>query len=206
MFNLSTVVSKFLNGSFEQNTYVLYNKKDAIIIDAGAEVEDLKQIIKTRKVLAVLITHLHFDHIWNLVDILKEFNCDVYIQNDCEDAFINARFNASYMIRMNLKFDIPSEKIRYYEEKLKFGKFEINVYETPGHSKDCVCLKIGDILFTGDTLFNDCIGRTDLFYSDNLKILDSLKKIKEIDFKIAYPGHYEPCTKEEALKVISMYI
>ena len=48
MINIQTVVSKFMHGAFEQNTYVLYNKKEAVIIDAGAEVEDLKSIIQNR--------------------------------------------------------------------------------------------------------------------------------------------------------------
>ena len=206
MFNISTVVSKFMRGAFEQNTYVLYNKKEAVIIDAGAEVEDLKNIIKNRKVLAVLITHLHFDHIWNLAEILKEFDCLVFIQKDCENSFIDSRYNASYMIRQNLTFEIPSRKVKYYTENMKFGKFEFKVFQTSGHSRDCVCLLIGDNLFTGDTIFKDSIGRTDLMDSDNKKMLESLKIIKDIEFKTAYPGHYESCSKEEVLETINMFL
>ena len=206
MINIQTVVSKFMHGAFEQNTYVLYNKKEAVIIDAGAEVEDLKSIIQNRKVLAVLITHLHFDHIWNLPEILKEFDCSVYIQKDCENSFIDSRYNASYMIRQNLIFEIPSEKIEYFTENLKLGKFEFKVYQTPGHSRDCVCFLIDKNLFTGDTIFKDSIGRTDLMDSDNKKILESLKIIKDIDFKTAYHGHYESSSKEEVLDTINMFL
>lgn len=206
MINISTVVSKFLMGSFSQNTYVLQNESEVIIIDAGAEVEDLKEIIQEKKVLAVLITHLHFDHIWNLQKILEKFNCPVYIKENCENNFLDSSFNASYLIRMNLTFDIPKNKIKFYEEDLTLGKFEFKVFYTPGHSRDCVCLKIEDVLFTGDTIFKDSIGRTDLIDSDKINMISSLEKINDIDFKIAYPGHYESCTKQEVMDTIDMFL
>ena len=73
MENLVTVKSKFLMNLFDQNTYVLKSKKEAIIIDAGAELEDVLKEVENKKVLAVLMTHLHFDHIWNIEQYLEKY-------------------------------------------------------------------------------------------------------------------------------------
>ena len=80
------------------------------------------------------------------------------------------------------------------------------MYFTPGHSADCVCLKIDNALFSGDTLFASAIGRTDLFDSDNNQMVLSLNKIKDIDFDVIYPGHYEMATKSQVIKVVEYYI
>ena len=58
--------SKFLHNLFDQNTYVVKCGDEALLVDAGAEVEDVKQVVESRKVVGILITHIHFDHIWNL--------------------------------------------------------------------------------------------------------------------------------------------
>ena len=71
--------SKFLRNIFDQNTYVIKSGNSAIIVDAGAEIEDVKNALTGLKVKAILMTHLHFDHFWNLENYLHEFDCDVYV-------------------------------------------------------------------------------------------------------------------------------
>ena len=80
------------------------------------------------------------------------------------------------------------------------------MFSTPGHSADSVCILFEDKLFTGDTIFSDCIGRIDLKDSSKDKMIESLEKIKEIDFSVAYPGHYESATKQEIIKTIGFYL
>ena len=74
-----TIKSKFLGGVFNQNTYVLKQGKDAIVIDAGAEVDDVKKAVSGTKLKAVLMTHLHFDHIWNIEKYIQEFDTDIFV-------------------------------------------------------------------------------------------------------------------------------
>ena len=66
-----TIKSKFLRNLFDQNTYVLKNENEAIIIDAGADVDDVEREVQGLNVLAILITHIHFDHVWNLEEYIK---------------------------------------------------------------------------------------------------------------------------------------
>ena len=196
--------SKFLMGSFEQNTYVLKNKNKAFIIDAGAEVEDIKNALGKAKACFICITHLHFDHIWNLEKYIQEFDLPVYICAGAEKAFLNPELNASKSL--DLKFNISQKNIKYYAKKLSSDGFQIEVIETPGHSFDSVCLLVDKNLFCGDTLFVDGVGRTDFEGGsfDSLKV--SLEKILNTKFDMAFSGHYEPFDKTIAEKIIRYYI
>lgn len=195
--------SKFLRNLFDQNTYVLKNGGNAIIVDAGAELEDVKNTLQGAKVQAVLMTHLHFDHIWNIEQYLNEFDCKVYICKGAEEKFSDPEKNASSIMRNKFVRNVPKEKIAFYDgDKLEIGEFEVGVFYTPGHSADCVCLKVDNALFSGDTLFAGGIGRTDLYDSDNEAMRKSLKQIREIDFDVYYSGHGEPADKSQAKKVI----
>jgi glyoxylase-like metal-dependent hydrolase (beta-lactamase superfamily II) len=81
-----------------------------------------------------------------------------------------------------------------------------DVFFTPGHSADSVCILFGDTLFSGDTIFADGVGRTDLYDSDNNKMVESLKTILNLNFVNLYSGHYDKTTKEKAKKIIEYYI
>lgn len=203
---IKAINSRFLFGKFNQNTYVITNETQAVIIDAGAELDEVKQAVGERKVLAILMTHLHFDHFWNLDEYLKEFDCPVYIKENQEEKFENDKHNGSVLIRKEFAKNIDKKYIKYYANKLALDGFEFDIYDTFGHSSDCVCLLINKSLFTGDTVFADAIGRTDLYDSDNNKMLESLKLIADLDFETAYPGHYESATKEQIVKTISFYL
>ena len=189
-----------------QNTYVVENENEAILIDASAELEDIKAVVEGKKVIAVLMTHIHFDHFWNIDKILNEFGCKVYVCENFEEKFFDSVKNCSVIVGYELSKKIKKEQIAYYDEKLKVGSFEIDVLFAPGHSADCVCLKIGDWLFSGDTLFADGIGRTDLYDSNEKDIIKSMEKLKSLEYKILYPGHFETSTKERADEIIRYYL
>ena len=206
MVEINKVKSKFMRGVMDQNTYVLTKGNFAIIIDAGAEIQDIKEKVGNRKVLAVLMTHLHFDHFWNLEDYLKELDTFVYIQKGFENKFEDSELNGSVLVRQNIQKNIDKNKIKYYDKNLKLENFKIEVIDTPGHSADCVCLLIENNLFTGDTIFSDCIGRIDLKDSSKDEMIESLEIIRELDFETAFPGHYESVAKEQIIKTIGFYI
>lgn len=206
MEEIKIVKSKFLRNMFDQNTYVIESKQGVVLIDAGAEVEDIKTVIKNKKVVAVLMTHLHFDHFWNIEKYVEEWGCDVYVLPGEEKRFENVDLNASFMVRMSLVKNIDKKFIKYYAEKLEIDGLKCNVVNTPGHTSDCVCILWKDNLFSGDTVFADGVGRTDLKDSNPFEMKNSLEKILNLDFKMAYPGHYEPATKDKVVKEINYYI
>ena len=129
-------------GILDQNTYVLIKNDGAVIIDAGSELVDVKKAVQGKKVLAVLITHCHFDHIWCIEDYIKEWDMPVYISQGAEEKFLDADKNCSNILRNRTMFNVKKEHIRYYEDKLKIGDFDIDVIKTPGHSADSVSFLI----------------------------------------------------------------
>ena len=195
MEEIKVVKSKFMRNVFDQNTYVLESKKGVVLIDAGAEVEDIKAVIGDKKVVAVLMTHLHFDHFWNIEEYVKEWGCDVYVAKGEDVRFENVDLNASYMIRSQISKNIDQKFIKYYAEKTKVLDFEFNIINTPGHTSDGVCILWKDSLFSGDTVFADGIGRTDLKDSNPFEMKESLQKILNLNFKTVYPGHYVSASK-----------
>ena len=198
--------SKYMRGIMEQNTFVLTKGKFAIIIDAGADLEDVKAVVGNKKVLGVFMTHLHFDHFWFLDEYLEEFNTNVYIQEGFENKFEDAELNGSYLIRKPVTKNISKKRIKYYAKNLKLENFDVQVFSTPGHSADSVCVLVEENLFTGDTIFSDCIGRIDLKDSSQKQMIESLENIKGINFKEAFPGHYESSLKEQIIKTIGFYL
>ncbi len=201
-----TVKSKFLNGAFDQNTYVIEKDNQVVVIDAGAEVEDLKRVVGNKKVLAVCLTHLHFDHSYNLEEYIKTFDCDVYLLKGYEDYLLDSTKNVSQYFGIKITHKIQKSHIKYYAENLEIGKFNFNIISVPGHSKDSVCLLVENNLFCGDTLFYEGVGRTDLYGGDAEELRNSLRLIKKLDFEMAYAGHFEPFSKPHALREISHYI
>lgn len=167
-------VETFYFNPYRECTYVLSDKdKHAVVIDAGMYEEREKarfaQYIKTEQleVVALLITHAHPDHV-------------------CGVEFMEATYGLKAIIQ-------PSEG------KLNIPNFHIQVVATPGHKEDCVCYHLPEdkIIFTGDTLFQESIGRTDLPGGDMGLLINSLKKLALLpdDTKV-YPGHGYPTTIE----------
>lgn len=198
---IHVVKAKAYGAVLDQNTYVLEKGEDVLLIDAGSELEDVKKVVGDKKVLAVLITHCHFDHICCLGDYLKEWkDLKVFIVQGAEEKFLDSKKNCSCIFHDDFKVDVSNENIEYYSNKIKIESFDIDVIFTPGHSADCVCLLIEKKLFCGDLVLGGSIGRCDLYDSDISQMWDSLEKLKNVDFDVAYPGHYFQMTKDEILK------
>ena len=154
---------------FSSCIYLIKLKKQIILFDTGSPLArkelktDLKKIkIKPEDIDIIILTHNHFDHIGN------------------NSLFKNAKIYGN-------KLDFKSDKIKDVN-KLKIKEFKI--IKTPGHTKGSFCVLYKDILFSGDTIFNNgYIGRTDLPNSQPEKMKQSLEKINKIKYKILCPGH-----------------
>lgn len=151
-------------GELETNCYLVIKEGKCLIIDPGADENYIVERIKNLNVtpIAILITHYHPDHI-GAKDRLKE------IYGIEEYGYENL-----------------------FEERVTLFPFVFNVIYTPGHTKDSVCFYFEsyDVMFTGDFLFKESIGRTDFETSSYNDMLKSIAKIKTYDPDIKiYPGH-----------------
>lgn len=179
----------FPNGDFFENTYLINNGLDAILVDPGEGIGEYLEEIKKYNIKAILLTHGHIDHI----DGIKYFlNSDIYIYKD-EAEFLDSKSLSLYETFCKSKsFNKDNLKIHLLEEgTINLLGFKIEVIHTPGHTKGSCCYLFNDnILFSGDTLFQVSVGRTDFPTGSMSELNDSLEKLKKLDDTVkVYPGH-----------------
>jgi len=146
----------------------------------------------------ILFTHSHWDHIADAAALKREFSAPIYIHK--ADA-LNLEKPGSDGLQLH--FPIEGVKVDHYLEdgqELLLGNLRIKVIHTPGHTEGGVCFFVGDLLISGDTLFQGAIGRTDLPTSNPAKMRESLKKLAKLPKNTrVYPGHGDPTTIGEEL-------
>ncbi len=180
--------------SFGANCYILKDTEsgDCLVVDPGSYDGNLKQMLKNAGVGSlkyILLTHGHFDHVCGVSRLHEDFGGKVVIHSHDEACLYDAdKSLASYF---GAEFNKAKADVLVTDgQELDFGKYKIKVMHTPGHTGGGVCYLIGDILFSGDTLFYNSIGRTDFPDSDLTQMRASLKKLitLEKDYNV-YPGH-----------------
>ncbi len=188
------IIKQFVAGLIENNMYLVVDEKtrDAVVIDAPADISELHKVIKElgANVKYILITHGHFDHIMGLSSLKKSLDAPSAICK--EDLVISDNVNEFTRL-----FGVPDITPPTYEkfvkdgDVLEVGEMKINVIQTSGHTEGGVCYLIDDNLFSGDTLFKQSVGRTDLFGGNFEKIKHSVKDILfNLDENIkVFPGH-----------------
>ena len=169
-------INRVIVGDLFTNCYILSIGNKCIVIDPGDEYNKIKKIIGNKKVVGVIITHYHFDHI----GALNHFSKDIIYDYS------------------NLK-----------EQNYNIDEFSFDVIYTPGHKEDSITIyfKKFNIMFTGDFIFENSIGRMDLEGGSIADMKQSLEKIKEYDKDIViYPGHGGSTKLGDEIKNFSYYI
>ncbi len=178
-----------------ENIYIIIEGDGAIIIDPGYEFDSLVDLIENRdlKLEKILLTHGHGDHIGSCEQLRAKYNTPVYAHEKERELLLDPNLNLSAA----MYGDISLEADFYVNEdsEVYFNDHKIEFIYTPGHTIGSQCIKIGQNLFTGDTLFRNSIGRTDLPTSSPEDMKNSLEKIKLLDDElIVYPGHNSSST------------
>ena len=155
-------IERVVVGPLDENCYILKKDKTCLVVDPGDDYSKIKEKIGDSKILAVLITHSHFDHVGALRHFLTKRSIKIFKKS----------------ISPNGKYQI--------------GDFRFEVIETPGHAKDQISFYFEDekVMFDGDFIFKDSIGRLDLPGGSESEMKKSLQIIKEYPRDIIlYPGH-----------------
>lgn len=174
-------------GIYDANCYIVMDEKtkDAVVLDPGGDGEMLERAIKDMgaNVKSILLTHGHMDHVGGVEYLSDKLNVPFYI----------SKIDEEYMEKDNYVFGSIRNANGYLEDgnELSFGSLNIKVIATPGHTKGGLCFLIEDKLFTGDTLFQGSIGRTDFIGGSFPEIINSIKtKLLPLGDEIeVYPGH-----------------
>ena len=176
-------------GPVQANCYIVTKGNHAIVIDPG-DLFDLDSILAQGPYTleAVLLTHAHFDHIKGVDAIVRSHSVPVYIHPQ-EVAFLkDPSLNAS--VAFYDRVSIQSPALPLQPGRMNLADFEIDVLFTPGHSCGSTCFIIDNALFSGDTLFQYSIGRTDLPTGSFMEMKESLVRLSSLDDQlIVYPGH-----------------
>lgn len=173
-------------GPLETNCYLVSDEAgNAAVIDPGFEPEKILSAARELglTIRAILLTHGHFDHVGGVRAIAQATACPVWMhENDVT-------------LRTAMTVTVPYYTDLYAEgDGVNVGALRFTVLETPGHTMGSVCLRCGDTLFTGDTLFAGACGRTDLG-GNAQEMKKSLARLAAIPENLTVlPGHGEGST------------
>ncbi len=184
----------YIAGPIDANNYLLWDEKskDAILIDCSDFKEEILDDIKTNglNLKYILLTHGHFDHVLGVNKTAEVLGAKVGIHQS--DVVLLENINEFARLVGFPPITPPKHDFTVSDnETLEFGNLKIKILHTPGHTEGGVCYLIENNLFSGDTLFKDYYGRTDLFGGDFDKIKSSIKNIIfKLDDNIqVFPGH-----------------
>ena len=188
------ILKTFISGPLLNNCYLVFSPgtKSGCLIDSPWDYQEAKNFVKkdSIEIRFLLLTHGHFDHI----QTLGYFDCPIFIHREDKEMLENPQLNGSSFFQQPLS--MPKKVNLYGERPIDFSGHAIEVIHTPGHTPGSVCLKINKWLFSGDTLFFDSIGRTDIPGASEDKIKRSIEKklLTLPEDTLVYPGHGQKTT------------
>ncbi|MCT7659639.1 MBL fold metallo-hydrolase [Mycobacterium deserti] len=207
-------ITGFPAGMLACNCYVLAPAagSDAIVVDPGQRaMGPLRKILDEHRLTpsAVLLTHGHIDHIWSAQKVADTYGCPAYIHP--EDRFMLTDPIKDFGPRLaQLAFGVlfrePKQVVELDRDgdKIDLGGVTVTVDHTPGHTRGSVVFRVdsaigsgpGSVAFTGDTLFRQSVGRTDLPGGSGRDLLGSIvdKLLVLDDDTVVLPGHGEKTT------------
>lgn len=166
-------------GELEANCYLLVSENELAVIDPGDEAERILNEIKQLKAnpKQIIITHCHPDHVSAVPEVKKQTNAKILI-HEKERQFSNCQ----------------ADEFLKEKDKTKIGNVFLEVIHTPGHTSGSICLLGNNFIFTGDTLFENGYGRTDLPGGSDEQMQSSLKRLSALlkPNMMVYPGHGNP--------------
>ncbi|SMB80919.1 Glyoxylase, beta-lactamase superfamily II [Desulfonispora thiosulfatigenes DSM 11270] len=201
------IIKKMTVGIHEANAYIIHEEgiNEALIIDPGDGKKTIVKYLDKNKLQlkGIVLTHYHYDHTSVANGLKKKYNCPIYAHKKELEGLGDPEINQSTTMHSNL-ISITPDIVLSDGDIINLGNLKLSVIHTPGHTPGGICLKVNDtnVIFTGDTIFSDDLGRTDLAGGSEilLKKTISNKVSQWTDETIIYPGHGETATMQEVRK------
>ncbi len=185
---------RFTDGLLGSNTYLLYDESsgEACVIDVGNPPDGPLAFARSRglKVRYIILTHGHYDHVLYIDAYAEKFPDAVTAMHPLDDIIMeDPRLNCSLLFGSERRFT-RARKMLDEGDVLKLGEAELKILHTPGHTEGGICVLAGDDLFSGDTLFYDSFGRTDLGRGDMVTLKRSIDRLFALpEMTRVHPGH-----------------
>ena len=182
---------------FDSNMYLIVGSDRTALIDTGtgfmvdATIKSLKELLGGRKLDIVILTHRHYDHVGGLRGIIKEFSPRLYAGPDDAKPLREGDSESTLGTKFGGSID-PMDVTDFCEgDKIDLGGHVLTALYTPGHTIGSICVldEVTGSLFSGDTVFVDGVGNTMHPTGSEKMLIDSLKKLSEIQFSGLSPGH-----------------
>lgn len=191
------IIERFAVGIYAANCYIVADedKKECIVIDPGGSPDKIKEYINRNKLktVAIVLTHGHVDHIAEAKILREKLGAEILIHKNDSKMLEDSKVNLSNATLYN-EVMFTADRLIKDKEIIKFGDIEALVIHTPGHTRGGITLQIENFLFTGDTLFQNSYGRTDLEGGNLNALYDSIiHKLFKLDESLnVLPGHGGP--------------
>lgn len=194
-------IKTYVLGMVSTNCYLIYNNetKEAVVADPADRADYIRSKCLELDVtpVAILLTHGHFDHIMAAEELRRAYGCKLYAGREEEKLLLDPRLNASVSMggkQTSLRIDVQLQD----GDVLDLIGFSWKVIATPGHTSGSVCyyIRSEDVLISGDTLFAESLGRTDLPTGSSSAIIRSIseKLLVLPEDTMVYPGHGDSTT------------
>lgn len=194
--NVISNIHKITTELWRQNGYIVESiSRHAIVIDPGAEAERFLGIISARKLtpLAILNTHAHYDHVGAVCRLMEHFATLLFYLHGEDRSLLRQANLYRRLFGKGRSISLPSDFIDLTDFNgcgLALGDFQVECISTPGHTKGSVCFRLGDHLFTGDTLLPNGAGRTDMPGGSVTQMQESIQLLLKLPSHLTmYPGH-----------------
>ncbi len=188
-------IKTFSLGAVVTRCYLLSENNKALVIDPGAEAEKIYDYLKENNLdlKFIINTHGHFDHIGANGFLQEKSGAKILTHTKAADKLLSADKNLSMKFLRKEIISPPADKVLEDGDQINFESVILQVLYTPGHSQGGISIHIVSekVIFSGDAIFSNGIGRTDLQDSDTNQLKNSIeKKLLSLDDDTeVYPGH-----------------
>lgn len=195
-------------GAWKAECYALTNEAGTVVLDPGAEPQRILRWLGDKKVVGIILTHCHSDHIGAVNELVEAYGCWVACGVDDVDGVADVH-------RSGFDEEGIDYTVDHVDRALEEGDFvtwggdSLTVLHTPGHTPGSICLRSEDqkVLFSGDMLFQGAIGSTAFVLGNDADMVRSCARLTELDPALrVYPGHGGPTTMQAELPMLAFIV
>ena len=195
-------------GAWKAECYALTNEAGTVVLDPGAEPQRILRWLGDKKVVGIILTHCHSDHIGAVNELVEAYGC--WVACGARDVDGVADVHRSGFDEEGIDYTVDQVDRALEEgDVVTWGGDSLTVLHTPGHTPGSICLRSEDqkVMFSGDMLFQGAIGSTAFVLGNDADMVRSCARLTELDPALrVYPGHGGPTTMQAELPMLAFIV